>query len=58
MGDRNYKDTYCGGPKKWDALLVELGAQRIGDPLMLDATDNPAPDEDALAWLPSWLELL
>lgn len=58
MGDRNYKDTYCGGPKKWDALLTELGAKRIGDRLLLDATDNPTPDQDAIAWLPSWLELL
>ncbi len=58
MGDRNYKDTYCGGPKKWDALLTELGAHRVGDGLLLDATDNPTPDEDAIAWLPSWLEQL
>ncbi len=58
MGDRNYKDTFCGGPKKWDALLTELGATRVGDRLLLDATDNPTPDEDALAWLPSWLALL
>lgn len=58
MGDRNYKDTYCGGPRKWDALLTELGASRVGEPLLLDATDSPMPDQDALAWLPSWLELL
>jgi MioC protein len=58
LGDRNYKDTYCGGPKKWDALLGELGAQRVGEPLLLDATDNPMPDQDALAWLPGWLEQL
>lgn len=58
MGDRNYKDTFCGGPRKWDALLTELGAQRVGDGLLLDATDNPMPDQDALEWLPSWVEQL
>lgn len=58
MGDRNYKETYLGGPKKWEALLTELGAQRVGDSLLLDANDSPMPDEDALAWLPSWLEQL
>lgn len=58
MGDRNYKDTFLGGPKKWEAILTDLGAQRIGDSLLLDATDNPMPDEDALAWLPGWLEKL
>jgi MioC protein len=58
LGDRNYKDTYCGGPKKWDAILTELGATRVGDPLLLDATDHPMPDQDAIAWLPGWLEQL
>jgi MioC protein len=58
MGDRNYKDTYCGGPKKMDAILRELGATRVLEPLLLDATDNPMPDEDAVAWIPSWLDAL
>ncbi|MGE0788862.1 MAG: flavodoxin domain-containing protein [Sandaracinaceae bacterium] len=58
MGDRNYKDTFCGGPRKWDAIFGELGARRVGDALLLDATDNPTPDQDAIAWLPSWLDLL
>jgi len=58
LGDRNYGETFCGAPKKWLALLVELGAELVGEVLYLDATDNPAPDEDALAWLPGWLALL
>lgn len=58
MGDRNYKDTYCGGPKKMDAILTELGATRVGERLLLDATDHPMPDEDAVEWLPSWLDSL
>jgi MioC protein len=58
LGDRNYKESFLGGPRKWDALLTELGAQRIGDRLELDATDNPAPDEDAVAWVLPWLDRL
>jgi MioC protein len=58
LGDRNYKESFLGGPRKWDALLGELGAQRIGDRLELDATDNPAPDEDAVAWVVPWLDRL
>ena len=58
MGDRNYKDTYCGGPKRMDAIFRELGATHVGEALLLDATDHPAPDEDAIAWLPSWLAAL
>jgi MioC protein len=55
LGDRNYKDSFLGGPKKWDALLSELGARRIGDRLELDATDNPTPDLDAVEWAKGWI---
>ena len=58
MGDRNYKDTFCGGPKKWIEILEACGAKPVGEALLLDATDHPAPDEDAIAWLPSWLAAL
>lgn len=54
LGDRNYKDTFLGAPKKWDALLSGLGAIRLGDRLELDATDNPMPDEDAVRWVRTW----
>lgn len=55
LGDRNYKDSFLGGPKKWDALLTELGAKRVGDRLELDATDNPTPDLDAVEWVKGWV---
>lgn len=58
LGDRNYKESFLGGPKKWDALLAELGAHRVGERLELDATDNPAADEDAVAWVLPWLDTL
>jgi MioC protein len=58
LGDRNYKDSFLGGPKKWDAIFTELGATRVGARLELDATDNPTPDEDAVAWIPGWLAQL
>jgi MioC protein len=58
LGDRNYRDSFLGGPKKWDALLTELGAQRVGDRLELDATDNPTPDDDAVAWVKTWITTL
>ena len=58
LGDRNYKDSFLGGPKKWDALLTELGASRVGDRLELYATDNPCPDEDAASWVKTWITML
>lgn len=58
LGDRNYKESFLGGPKKWDALFTELGAVRLGDRLELDATDNPRPDEDAVEWVKGWIRAL
>lgn len=58
MGDRNYRETFCGGPKKLDARLAELGARRIGPPLLLDATDNPTPEEDASQWVEGFVAAL
>ena len=58
MGDRNYRESYCGGPRRMDEALQARGAIRVGERLELDATDNPTPDEDAVAWLPAWLAAL
>ncbi|MCI3133348.1 flavodoxin domain-containing protein [Phenylobacterium aquaticum] len=54
LGDRTYT-TFCGGAWKVDGLLQELGARRIGPPCTIDASSQPFPDEDALAWLEAWL---
>jgi MioC protein len=58
LGDRNYRDSFLGGPKKWDTLLTELGATRVGDRLELDATDHPTPDLDAVEWAKTWIHRL
>jgi MioC protein len=55
LGDRNYKESFLGGPKKWDTIFSALGATRIGERLELDATDNPTPDEDAVRWVRDWI---
>lgn len=57
LGDRTYAETFCFGGKKFDALLTELGAKRIGDPLMHDASSGTLPEEIALEWVKPWLEL-
>ena len=58
LGDRNYKDSFLGGPKKWDAVFEALGATKLGARLELDATDNPTPDLDAVEWVRTWSKLL
>lgn len=57
LGDSSY-DHFCGGGKKFDALLQEHGAQRIGEVLMIDATENPEPEEIASPWVEEWAKKL
>lgn len=43
LGDSTYAN-FCGGGKTFDALLQEQGARRIGDMLMIDASEDPEPE--------------
>jgi MioC protein len=57
LGDRTYGDTFCHGGKKFDALLGELGATRIGEVLLHDASAGTMPEEVALEWVQQWIKL-
>ncbi len=56
LGDRTYADTFCAGGRKFDVLLGELGATRIGEPMYHDAASGTLPEEVALEWVGQWLE--
>ena len=58
LGDMTYQDTFCGGGKQMDRRLAELGAQRIGERLEVDASTQPLPDEDAVVWVKDWVKLV
>lgn len=55
LGDRTYADTFCNGGKRFDAILSELGAERIGDVLCHDASAGTMPEEVAEEWIPGWI---
>lgn len=57
LGDRTYGDTFCFGGKKVDALLGELGARRIGEVMLHDASAGTMPEEVALEWVQEWIKL-
>ncbi|HEX5611700.1 MAG TPA: flavodoxin domain-containing protein [Burkholderiales bacterium] len=57
LGDRTYAETFNFGGKRFDELLTELGAQRIGERVQHDASSGVLPEETAEDWGKEWLAL-
>jgi sulfite reductase alpha subunit-like flavoprotein len=57
LGDRTYAETFCNGGRRFDALLAELGATRIGEILRHDASAGTMPEEIAVGWARDWIAL-
>ena len=57
LGDRTYAETFNFGGKRFDDILTELGAQRIGDRVQHDAASGVLPEETAEEWGAGWLAL-
>jgi MioC protein len=57
LGDRTYAETFCFGGKRFDKILGELGAQRIGDIMLHDASAGTLPEDEAAEWIEGWVEL-
>ena len=50
LGDRTYAETFNFGGKRFDDILTELGARRVGERHMHDASSGILPEETALEW--------
>jgi MioC protein len=57
LGDRTYAETFNFGGKRFDDILTELGARRIGDRVQHDASSGVLPEETAEEWGAGWLAL-
>lgn len=55
LGDRTYAETFCNGGRRFDRILTELGARRIGEVLVHDASAGTMPEEVAAEWIEGWL---
>jgi sulfite reductase alpha subunit-like flavoprotein len=55
LGDRTYAETFCNGGRRFDAILSELGARRIGEIMLHDASAGTMPEEIAVAWALDWI---
>ena len=58
LGDRTYAETFNFGGKRFDDILTELGAKRIGERHAHDASSGILPEETALDWCQDWLARL
>ena len=56
LGDRTYAETFCFGGKRFDELLAELGARRLGQVFRHDASAGTMPEELAAEWALGWME--
>lgn len=57
LGDSSYA-TFNEGGRAIDAALEDLGAERIGEPLVLDACEGLDPEEEAISWVKDWVNKL
>jgi MioC protein len=55
LGDHTYAQTFCFGGKRFEKLLASLGAQRVGDLLLHDASAGTIPEEVAVDWVRQWI---
>jgi len=55
LGDRTYAETFNFGGKRFDDLLQELGANRIGERYQHDASSGTMAEEDAMEWVGGWI---
>ncbi len=55
LGDRTYAETFCNGGRRFDAILGELGAKRIGEILFHDASSGVLAEEAAAEWVGPWM---
>jgi MioC protein len=58
LGDRTYAETFNYGPKRFDDILTELGATRVGERHKHDASSGVLPEETAVQWCQEWVSKL
>ena len=51
LGDSGYQDTFNFGGKRFDDILGELGARRIGERFRHDIRSDTQPWDDAKTWI-------
>lgn len=58
LGDMTYSQTFCFGGKQFDQVLTDLGATRVGEMLLHDASSGTLPEDVAADWAADWYDAL
>ena len=58
LGDMTYAQTFANGGKRFDAILSELGATRLGEVFCHDASTGTLPEDEAVPWVGEWLSIV
>ena len=58
LGDRTYAETFNFGGRRFDDILTELGAKRVGERYKHDASSGVLPEEMAVEWCQQWASKL
>ncbi len=56
LGDKTYADTFCRGGRRFDEILGELKAVRVGERFEHDASSGTVPEEEGVEWARGWIE--
>ena len=57
LGDSSYT-TFNEGGRALDEAFADLGARRIGDPLVLDSCEGLDAEEESIDWIKEWAKQL
>ncbi len=57
LGDRTYAETFNFGGRKFDKILEECGAKRIGTIFTHDASAGTVPEDEGVKWVKEWAKL-
>lgn len=55
LGDANHRETFNFGGKRFDDILAELGAKRIGERATHDAQSGVQPWDYGCEWVRGWV---
>ena len=55
LGDSSF-ETYAAAATMLDNAFADIGAVRIGEPLLVDAMETFTPDTEAVTWALEWIK--